>query len=246
MYLNFTENLLRDAGIRPGMKVLDIGCGLGEVSFLVADIVTDTGEVVAVDINPQAIAKAQADPRKRPNIRFIQSDLSALPLLTEQFDAVVGRRVLMYLADPVQVMAQIAKLVKPAGLFVFQENDSTLGRQGTIAMPLHDKVVNWMWKTVEGEGADIRMGFNLSRKMQRAGIAVDCVRAEPVIQGQGGHNTLAFIVRAILHRILEQGVASEEEIDIDTLEQRLAAERPEGAIYITDTTFGVYGHKVSR
>ncbi|NIP43087.1 MAG: methyltransferase, partial [candidate division Zixibacteria bacterium] len=70
------------------------------------------------------------------------------------------------------------------------------------------------------------------------------VQAEPAIQGQPGHNSLLFIIKAMMPRVIEHGVASEEEIDIDTLEERLAAECADGAIYIIDMAFGVWGHKL--
>jgi ubiquinone/menaquinone biosynthesis C-methylase UbiE len=55
----FTERLLKDAGISTGMKVLDIGCGNGEVSFLVSKIIGESGKVVGVDIDNQAITNAR-------------------------------------------------------------------------------------------------------------------------------------------------------------------------------------------
>ncbi len=73
------------------------------------------------------------------------------------------------------------------------------------------------------------MGFNLPTKMHEAGIHVDHVRAEPVIQGQEGHNSLHFIIKAMMPRIITQGVAREEEVGINTLEERLAAECTDGA-----------------
>jgi SAM-dependent methyltransferase len=241
----FTERLLLDAGITAGMKVLDIGCGAGEVSFLVADLVGASGQVVGIDADEQAIATAQERAKERhySNVNFCQQNLAKLSLQTAVFDAVVGRRILMYLPDATTVLRGIAEIILPGGLFVFQESDSTMAPGRIGAMPLHDKVVDWIWKTVTREGADIHMGFNLPATMRSAGIIVDHVRAEPVIQGQAGHYPLHFIVRAMLPRIIKQGVASAEEIGIDTLEKRLDAERSRDAVYVSDFAFGVWGHK---
>ncbi len=57
MSLNFTDRLLKDAGIRTGMKVLDIGCGTGELSSQASAIVQDSGLIVAVDVNEKALTK---------------------------------------------------------------------------------------------------------------------------------------------------------------------------------------------
>lgn len=245
MKTDFTAQLLTDAGIGAGMRVLDIGCGAGEVSRLASRIVQGTGSVVGVDINEHMLTRAEAltHEQQLSNIDFIQANLSQLPFDTNAFDAVIGRRILMYLPDAVEIVHQLSHFVKPGGIFVFQENDSTFSAKGTTAMPLHDKVVHWIWRTVAREGADIHMGFNLPKTMRAAGIDVAHVRAEPVIQWQGGHNSPFHILKAILPRVIEHGVASEVEVDIDTLEKRLAAEFTAGAIYISDMTFGVWGHK---
>lgn len=241
----FTQRLLQDAGIASGMRVLDIGCGSGEVTFLVAELVGNAGQVVGIDMDAQAIAAAQtrASEQRRSNVRFVQGELSELLPQLGTFDAVVGRRILMYLPDPADVMRRLSHVVRPGGLFVFQESDSTMVPGRTGSMPLHDRAVGWIWKTVEREGADIHMGFHLPAKMRSAGIDVEHIRAEPIIQGQGTHYPLHFVIRAMLPRIVKQGVASEAEIGIETLEKRLAAERTADAVYVSDMAFGIWGRK---
>ena len=242
---NFTQRLLQDAGVVPGMRVLDIGCGGGDVSLLVAELTGDSGTVLGIDADQHAItaARARTELHRRSNVSFIHGELSErIPLLGE-FDAVVGRRILMYLPDPTEVIRRIAQAVRPGGVFAFQESDSTLVPGRTVSMQLHDRVVDWIWRTVECEGADIHMGFHLPQVMQDAGLIVDHVRAEPIIQGRGTHHPLHLVIRAMLPRMIKHGVASEAEIDMETLERRLVAERPAGAVYVSDMAFGVWGHK---
>ena len=240
----FTERLLEDAGITTGMKVLDIGCGNGEVSFLASKLVGESGEVIGVDINNQAIAagRKRAEESNTGNVTFVEGKIPEVVSTLGQFEAVVGRRVLMYLDNPVETLKSIKKFVIPGGLLVFQESDSTLVPHSRTPMPLHDKVVNWMWRTVKKEGADIHMGFNLLSLFNKSGISTDHIRAEPVIQGQGTHYSLEFITRAMLPRITKHNVATEAEIDIDTLEQRLSDERSDDTVYISDMAFGIWGH----
>jgi hypothetical protein len=161
----------------------------------------------------------------------------------DRFDAAVGRRVLMYLDDPAETLGCIVEKLKPGGLLAFQESDSTMVPVSLVPMPLHDKVVNWIWKTVEREGADIHMGFNLPSVFKRAGVVTEHIRSEPVIQGQGSHFSLEFIIRAMLPRIIKYKVATEAEIDMKSLGQRLSMERPDDAIYISDIAFGIWGRK---
>ncbi len=117
----------------------------------------------------------------------------------------------------------------------------TPGRIGHL--PLHDKVTRWIMQTVEREGANAHMGFVLPKTLQDAGLIVQHICAEAVIQGQEGHYPLAFIVRAMLPRIVRSGVATESEVDIETLEQRLSTERPLNMVYISDMAFGVWAIK---
>lgn len=243
--LDFTERLLQDAGIKPGMKVLDIGCGTGEVTFLIAELVGGSGEVLGIDSNGEAIAKARerVEEKFSANVYFKQEDLTKLSLGSVQFDAVVARRVLMYLPNLTEILRNLSHLIRSGGLFVFQESDSTMIPGGITSLPLHDKVINWMWQTVESEGADTHIGFKLPKILADAGIIVDHVRAEPVIQGQGSHYPLHFIMRHMLPRIIKHGVADAKEIDIDTLEKRLSMERASETIYVSDMAFGVWGHK---
>src|ERR1700720_4114454 len=71
-----TRQFFRDAGIVPGMRVLDVGSGAGDVSFLVADLVGDAGEVVGVDRSPNALAaaRARAIAQSRHNVLFLEGD----------------------------------------------------------------------------------------------------------------------------------------------------------------------------
>lgn len=242
---SFTERLFSDAGIAAGMNVVDIGCGNGEVTFLVARLVGKSGTVVGVDRDEHAIAtaKKRAEELQCENVSFLQGDISGVIPASMQFDAAVGRRILMYLPDPVRTIQSIANVVRPGGILAFQESDATMVPSRLEAMPLHDQVVKWIWKTVEAEGANIHMGFNLPSVFAKAGIAASHIRAEPVIQGQGTHYPLAHIVRAMLPRMMKHRVVTESDIDMQTLEQRLADERAGDAVYISDMAFGIWGHK---
>jgi ubiquinone/menaquinone biosynthesis C-methylase UbiE len=96
-----TERLFRDAGIGHGMRVLDLGCGMGDVSMLVARLVGPSGRVVGVDHDDKVLSKARerAGAAGFENIKFLQSDVTSLPP-GEPFDGAVGRFILMFLPEP--------------------------------------------------------------------------------------------------------------------------------------------------
>lgn len=224
---DITRRLLVDAGIGEGMRVLDIGCGYGEVTLLAAALVGAAGQVLGVDRAEPALQVARTRAREQGvgNVSFSRCELDALPDGNGLFDAVIGRRVLMYVPDAVATLSRLAAVLKPGGLIVLQEHDPTAMPLCRPAMPLHEQVHRWIWETVAHEGADVHMGLNLSPSLRRAGFTVECVRAETTLLMPGQPDTVAAVVRAIVGRIVAAGAATEAAIGLDTLEQRLVAER---------------------
>ena len=103
----WTEQFLLSAGVEPGMSVLDLGCGMGDVSLLASRLVGTTGHVTAIDRDPVIINKARErarDEERGANIEFIHAELLSFHA-ERSFDAVVGRYVLFFQPDPVAAIA---------------------------------------------------------------------------------------------------------------------------------------------
>jgi SAM-dependent methyltransferase len=195
------------------------------------------------DVNALAVARDRVKADNISNVTFIEGDLSSQFPHLDFCDAAFGRRVLMYLPNPVDTIRHISAILKPNGVVAFQESDSTMVLGRVVSLPLHEKGNDWIWRTVEREGANIHMGFSLPSVFEKAGLLVESVRAEAIIQGQNTHYPLARIVRAMIPRIIQHGVATKTEIDIVTLEQRLKAERHPSVVYVSDIAFGAWARK---
>lgn len=91
------ERLLTDAGIEPGMRVVDVGCGVGRLALVLARRVGEAGAVVGVDRDPRALdaARAAVAAQATTRVSFVESDLATVPTEVGTFDAMVGRRVLI-------------------------------------------------------------------------------------------------------------------------------------------------------
>ena len=90
--------------------------------MLAARLVGPSGQVVAIERDPKSIAKASARATDAGfhNVSFNESNVNEI--LDEQpFDAAVGRFILMYLPNPVATLRSISQVVRPGGVFVFQE-----------------------------------------------------------------------------------------------------------------------------
>src|SRR5438067_5905285 len=119
-----TRGFFQAAGIITGMRVLDVGSGAGDVAFLAAELVGETGEVVGVDRSATAVALARqrAGALSLRNVSFREGDPTSMTF-EKAFDAVIGRYVLMFQPDPTMMLRGVAAHVRPGGVVVFHEPD---------------------------------------------------------------------------------------------------------------------------
>jgi SAM-dependent methyltransferase len=236
-----TERFLLRAGLRPGMRVLDIGSGRGLVAVVLAELVGPSGEVVGVEREAKYVAMAgeRSAELGLSNVRFVEAELSQAAELGS-FDAAIGRRVLMYQPDPVAAVRDVANAVEPGGIVCFEEVDGSMQPASSAAMPLHHATRQWIWRTLEPDGTNLQMGFGLHGALAGAGLERVEVDAEMQVMTPGIADPTADIIRFLLPRIVERGVATEAEVDIDTLSERLAAERVD-ATFVGDFVFAAWG-----
>ena len=241
-----TERLLIEAGIGPGMRVLDVGCGSGDVSILVAHLVGSEGEVLGIDREPAMVAAARerVESVDHAKVSCIEGDFRELGSEHGLFDAAVGRFVLMYQADPVDAVRRLTRSVRPGGVILFQEHDSTVPPVSLVPLPLHEKMRGWIWATLERSGCDAQIGFKLYSILSEAGLSAPEVRAEAVVQTPTTRYPAVPLVRVLLPRMVEYGIATEQEVDVETLERRLIEEREKAATaYIGGMVFGAWAHR---
>ena len=235
-----TERMLDDAGIGLDMRVLDIGCGPGAVSLMLSRRVGNHGHVFAVDRNPQMLQAAREKAREAgvSNLTFIEGGFDVAFPERGALDAVVGRRVLMYQPDAAQAVAQLADAICTGGVIAFHEHDTVAISDGRISLPLHDRARAWLREMLRLEGANLHMGFELHAALSAAGLAVERVRAEANVLTPSAAYPVAAILRAVLPRLLQHGIATEADVDVETLDDRLAAERREaGATCLWEMVF---------
>ena len=226
-----TSRWLGAAGLRPGQRVLDLGCGPGNLARLAFDHIGDSGALVGLDRDPAHLAAAAAQHAGRP-ATFLRADLAdPLPDGLGDFDAVILRRVLMYLPDPAALLRAAAARLRPGGLIFAQE---LVMEPPPPALPLHRAAVGWLRQMLDHEGASHRMGLELPRLFAAAGLPAPAMRAEADVAAPGQPCTLAFRLRFVLPRLAEAGVDLND-VQIDTLEARLRAERDQtGEVWMGD------------
>lgn len=224
----FTGRLFAEAGIGPGMRVLDVGCGVGDVSLLAASLVGPGGEVVGVDRDPLAVASARERVRAMGlrNVSFVEGDAREL-VLDGPFDAAVGRFVLMYQADPVEVLRRVADHVRPGGVFAFQEWTLTDPFISYPRSPLWQYISDVGVETARRAGTQMEMGFGMYPAFVAAGLSAPRTIAERPVGGgpdYPGYEYLAGLMRSMLPLTERFGVATAEEVGVETLPERIRDE----------------------
>jgi ubiquinone/menaquinone biosynthesis C-methylase UbiE len=227
MFEPFTRQLFREAGLGSGMRVLDVGCGGGDVAFLAAELIGPAGTVLGVDRTPAAIirATARAESERISNVHFVEGDPTQMKF-DENFDALVGRLILMYYPDPVDALRKLLPHLRPGGIVVFQEIDAS-GCKSHPASPTYERCIDWITRTFHLTGAQTKTGLKLHRIFQSAGLPAPTLRLDAAVGA--GPNTPAYkmlpeIVRSLLPAMERLGIATAAEVDVESLSFRIRDE----------------------
>jgi SAM-dependent methyltransferase len=246
-----TRRLFEDAGITTGMKVLDLGSGAGDVAFIAAELVGPTGRVVGVDMNPAVVATASAGARavNLTQVSFIAGDIRETELECD-FDAVVGRFVLVYLPDPVAGLLAALRMVRDDGRAAAYEANLGSKVASFPESPLHQLLGRCLNESFARGGVELQMGTKLYQVFLAAGLETPHLRSEALMGG--GPDWLkrltaaygANILRTLLPAMLRYGVATEEELGIETFDQRYQEEvLRHGSVLQWETCMGAWARK---
>ena len=120
-----TEAAIHRAGLKPGVRVVEVGCGSGNIACWAAEQVGPQGSVVGIDNSPGQIEQARQQAQKRglTNIEFQLANAYSPKLPEGSFDLAYCRLVLMHLTDPLAALRAMRLLVKPGGTVLCEEMD---------------------------------------------------------------------------------------------------------------------------
>jgi SAM-dependent methyltransferase len=224
-----TDRFLRRAGVLPGMKVLDVGTGVGDVAFLLAQLVGPDGKVIGVDLDAGALEKARrrAGQLRLENVEFVCADARDATL-PGPFDAAVGRLVLLYCAEPAAALARIAMHVRPGGVVAFQEMEMNAAAvRAMLGDTLLARVVEAIYRIFAAAGVRLSMASDLRQTFVAAGLGAPECLAEFVVGGGpdfAGYPWLANTLRSLAPMAHKVGIPLDSLGDLETLTERLRAE----------------------
>jgi ubiquinone/menaquinone biosynthesis C-methylase UbiE len=221
-----TRRLINECGIEPGMRVIDIGCGAGDVSMLLAEAVGDSGSVVAFDREPRAIemARARALAAGHRQIEFLVAPEDAFPK-PPPFDAAFGRYVLHHLPDPVATIRRAAMAVRPGGIVAVHEPAGHVGAHTLPAIDLFVTSELCLRAVFRAMLPHVDVGGRLIACFEEAGLPSPRLIWESIA---GGHESPLWRLQAMTYqRMLPQisrlNLAPADAGDPATLPDRLVA-----------------------
>src|SRR5262249_24317399 len=182
------------------------------------------GSAVAI-----ATARRRAAAAGLHHLTFVESDLRQLDRVfdarTPAFDALVGRFVLQFMPDPSAVLRGAAATVRPGGLVCFQECDDHY-TYAYPATPLWEQLRTWLLAALDHAGVESRMGLRLHRTFREAGLPKPDLRLEAAIGAEEDAPVFVWadLMRSVMPTLERAGIATEAEVDPDTIEARLKAE----------------------
>jgi SAM-dependent methyltransferase len=223
-----TRRFMVEAGIGTGMRVLDVGSGVGDVAFLAAELVGEAGEVVGTDRSAPALAMARrrAEQRSLRAVTFLEGDPAEMTF-EDRFDAVVGRYVLHFQPDPAAMLRKVAAHARSSGVVMFHEPY----RGGVRSYPpvtSYDQAWELVTETVRRLGADPLMGIKLHRTFVAAGLPAPSMRLESVIAGGATSSDQVHfemdLVETLVSEMERLGIAAASDVAAESLAERVLAE----------------------
>lgn len=236
LFRDITRDVFVEAGIGSGMRVLDIGCGAGDVSFLAHELVGPAGSVVGIDRAPEAlvVARRRADERGFEGIAFVTGDVTEQgasgPALAEPFDAVVGRFVLMHQANPTATLRAAAARVRAGGVVAMIESHMDLSVAPVHSFPhspTYGRVLEWMTATIRAAGGHADMGLRLRATFVDAGLPEPVMRMHAKAEGGPDapiHRYTTESLRSMLPLAKRFGIVDLAEEQLLDLEDELRSE----------------------
>jgi ubiquinone/menaquinone biosynthesis C-methylase UbiE len=219
-----TKDVFQRAGLGPGMRVLDVGCGIGDVSLIAATMVGAQGSVLGID---RASSSVQTAERRAAALGLTQARFQVADVATfatdQVFDALVGRLVLLYLPDSAGTLRRLTRCLRPGAIVAFQEYDRSQFSQ-TPAGELFMQTRRWILDAFAAAGTELDMGTKLYSAFVRAGLpAPNMIAATQVASGPSAseYEYPVGVLRSLLPFIERTGIATAAEIGIDTLAVRL-------------------------
>ena len=233
-------------GLRPGERVLDVGCGPGDVLVALSSDVGPSGTAIGVDQSEAMLRVAQSRAGVAGSAaEFRRGNAAALEFADDSFDACRAERVLQWLSDPAAAVAELARVVRPGGRMVLTDTD---WRSLLIDLPDRGAADLVMHGVLQGRGASAEAGGRLVNLCREAGLVdIECSAQTQTRESMDPEamdmRSGFFPVRIVVPQMAAAGAipADQEDRVIGAFVAAAAADR----LFMAVTMFAVYGRRPS-
>jgi SAM-dependent methyltransferase len=192
-------------GAREGMRLLDVGCGIGDDVRALAALVGASGRVVGLDNSETMLAEARRLSTEAPLAgEFVLGDLLALPFDDASFDGCRAERVLIHSADPERALVEMARVTRPGGVVVVTEPDMEALTYHASQHELVRRLALWHCERVRHG----RIGRSLPELFAQAGLTD--IQNLPTVAHSARLSKYPVI---LAQRAVQHGVLSAEEAE---------------------------------
>jgi arsenite methyltransferase len=147
-HLAITEKTIEQMGLRPGERVLDLGCGSGWATRILARLVGEGpegfGQVVGLDVSDEMIRQARQESKDFDHVLFVWGSAQQIPWEENFFDKVLSVESFYYYPDQERVLAELFRVMAPRGrMFIlinlYRDNPYSLAWVDKLKVPVHTR-----------------------------------------------------------------------------------------------------------
>jgi SAM-dependent methyltransferase len=209
--------------LRPGMQLLDVGCGPGTITRELSELVGPTGRVMGIDAAAEVLEAAASAlgphaPEDQSNLHFEVGDVMALAFPDETFDVVHAHQVLQHLPDPVSALREMRRVTRPGGIIAVRDADYDAMTWFPQLVPL-DEWLRTYQAVAQGGGLQPNAGRRLLSWAHEAGLSditcsasVWCFATAADRAWWGGLQADRILYSGVAKEAVDKGIAIAEEL----------------------------------
>ena len=213
------QHTLNKLSAKRGEQILDVGCGVGFLSYEIALQTGDSGRISGIDQNSEMIRHANKRCESLRNTEFSEANAEDLPFPEKYFDAACCTQVLLYVNDVAQVLSGIRRVLKPAGRIIIVETDW----RGVVLNSDYDSITRKIFSAWDAAVPSPNLPVRLGPLLVDNGFCNVDVEPIPILNteytpSQFSHGMMNWITR----NALKKGVITKEQSQkwLDDLDEK--------------------------
>jgi SAM-dependent methyltransferase len=225
-----SQRFLRRAGLKEGMHVLDVGCGTGNMSLIIAELVGNTGNVTGIDISEEqlVVAREKAKEKNITNIDFQQLSEEDIFSLRKKYDFIYCRFVLMHLAAPQKTLRNLYLSLNPGGILATEEPTMS----SCFSVPssgAFKRSIEILMDCANRLNLNFDVGDNLFEMYRAIGCAdvdIHIELAQQIVTQNPEKRLMEFLIVEAAPKYIANDVSTQEEINHIAKEMKTLTDQP--------------------